>query len=194
MVLTFLATTQLPLQQAIVVGAVLSLLLYCVQAARQAHLVALRRVPDRASGAGRWETAEPPTALAPGTVTVLDYAGSAFFAELPRMESRLPAVDGARRAVLVLVVRALPDVPSSAMLKLFDRYAARLTDQGGRLVLCGVQPALVRLLERSGVAARLGEGGIVPATKELFGALDAAYADALCWAAERSPERPDPPR
>ncbi|WP_342455103.1 SulP family inorganic anion transporter [Streptomyces aureus] len=41
MVLTFLATTQLPLQQAIVLGAVISLLPYCVQAARQARFLAL---------------------------------------------------------------------------------------------------------------------------------------------------------
>ncbi|MFD3659960.1 SulP family inorganic anion transporter [Streptomyces sp. NPDC058659] len=171
MVLTFLASTQLPLQQAIVLGAVLSLLLYCVQAARQVRLVALVRGKN-----GRWETAEPPTALTPGSVTVLDYAGSSFFAELPRIESRLPGVDGARGAVLILVVRALPDVPSSAMLKLLERYAGKLSDQGGHLVLCGVQPPLVRLLERSGLADLLGADGIVPATPDLFGALDQALA------------------
>ncbi|WP_274029509.1 SulP family inorganic anion transporter [Streptomyces sp. MMBL 11-1] len=173
MVLTFLATTQLPLQQAIVLGAVVSLLLYCAQAARQAKLVALVRRDD-----GRWETARPPAALTPGRITVLDYAGSSLFAELPRVESQLPAPDGARGAVLILVVRALPDVPSSAMLKLLDRYAGQLADRGGRLILCGVQPPLVRLLHRSGIAGRLGDGGIVPATRELFGGLDTALAEA----------------
>ncbi|MFB7493335.1 hypothetical protein ACFC09_01295 [Streptomyces sp. NPDC056161] len=44
MVLTFLATTQLPLQQAIVLGAVLSLLLYCAQAARQARFLGGRLI------------------------------------------------------------------------------------------------------------------------------------------------------
>jgi SulP family sulfate permease len=64
MILTFLATTQLPLQRAVVLGAVLSLLLYCAQAARQARLVALHRDPD-----GAWRTAEPPKRLPPGEVT-----------------------------------------------------------------------------------------------------------------------------
>ncbi|MEU3604666.1 SulP family inorganic anion transporter [Streptomyces sp. NPDC035033] len=181
MVLTFLATTQLPLQQAIVLGAVLSLLLYCAQAARQAKLIALRRTPDRPAGPGRWETTAPPAALAPGTVTVLDYAGSSFFAELPRIEARLPRPEGARGAVLILVVRALPDVPSSAVLKLLDRYAKRLADQGGRLILCGVQPPLERLLRRSGIADRLGAGGIVPATPELLGGLEEAWTAAREW-------------
>ncbi|WP_052397838.1 STAS domain-containing protein [Streptomyces sp. NRRL F-5123] len=190
MILTFLATTQLPLQQAIVLGAVLSLLLYCVQAARQARLVALHRVPGSPGGPGRWETADPPAHLRPGTVTVLDYAGSSFFAELPRIEKQLPATDDARGAVLVLVVRALPDVPSSAMLKILDRCTARLAEQGGRLILCGVQPAFAQLLERSGLAGRLGRGGIVPATQELLGPLEAAYADASRWAGKRSSEQP----
>ncbi|MFD6762289.1 SulP family inorganic anion transporter [Streptomyces roseolus] len=173
MILTFLATTQLPLQQAIVLGAVLSLLLYCAQAARQAKLAALVRADD-----GRWQTAEPPAALQPGTVTVLDYAGSSFFAELPRIESQFPRTGDARGAVLILVVRALPDVPSSAVLELLDRYARHLGDQGGQLVLCGVQPPLAHLLQRSGIADRLGDGGIVPATPELLGALEEAWGAA----------------
>lgn len=173
MAVTFLATTQLPLQQAIALGAVLSLLLYCAQTARQARLVAL--VPK---GDGRWETAPPPATLAPGQVTVLDYAGSPFFAELPRIETQLPSPGSVHGAALVLVVRVLPDVPSSAMLKLLDRYAQRLADRGSHLILCGVQPPLLRLLKRSGIADRLGEDGIVPATQELFGGLDMAIVAA----------------
>ncbi|UQT57382.1 SulP family inorganic anion transporter [Streptomyces durmitorensis] len=175
MILTFLATTQLPLQQAILIGAVLSLLLYCAQAARQGKLVRLEQRGD-----GRWAVGErpPPASLAPGEITVLDYAGSSFFAELPRIEGELPSVEGARGSVLILVVRALPDVPSSAVLKLLDRYAATLAEQGGRLVLVGVQPPLVRLLEKSGLAERLGDGGIVPAEPELFAPLDKAIAAA----------------
>ncbi|MER5966851.1 SulP family inorganic anion transporter [Streptomyces sp. NPDC002057] len=180
MVLTFLATTQLPLQQAIVLGAVLSLLLYCVQAARQTKLVALRR-----TAGGRWRTADPPERLVPGEVTVLDYAGTSFFAELPRIEDQLPRPDGAHAAVLVLVVRTLPDVPSSAVLKLLDRYATSLSGQGARLVLCGVQPPLMSLLARSGIAARLGEDGIVPARPEVFAPLEDAVVRAEAWIAQQ---------
>ncbi|MFJ4713894.1 SulP family inorganic anion transporter [Streptomyces sp. NPDC088785] len=176
MILTFLATTQLPLQQAIVIGAVLSLLLYCVRAARQARLVALVRAGD-----GRWSTAPPPTRLTPGGITVLDYAGSSFFAELPRIEAQLPTPDAARGSVVILVVRALPDVPSSAVLTLLDRYAASLAARGGRLIIAGAQPSLVRLLRASGLAGRLGEGGVVPARAEIFAPLDTALATARAW-------------
>nr|WP_308801047.1 SulP family inorganic anion transporter [Streptomyces polyasparticus] len=60
MVVTFLATTQLPLQQAIVIGAVLSLLLYCVQAARQGDLHTLTETAD-----GRWQVGDVPAKIAP---------------------------------------------------------------------------------------------------------------------------------
>ncbi|MEU2543859.1 hypothetical protein ABZ618_00165 [Streptomyces roseolus] len=64
------------------------------------------------------------------------------------------------------------------MLKLLDRYARHLGDQDGQLVLCGVQPSLARLLQRSGIADRLGDGGIVPATPELLGGLEEAWVAA----------------
>lgn len=183
MLVTFAATTQLPLQQAIVLGAVLSLLLYCVQAARQSRLVALERDAD-----GTWATTEGPlpTVLPPGRVTVLSYEGTNFFAELPRLEAHLPRVDGARDAVLVLVMRTAPDVPSSAILKLLRRYASTLHAQGGRLVLAGVQPPLAALLQRTGISAQLGEGGVIPAEPALLAPLDRAADEATAWITGRT--------
>lgn len=176
MLLTFLATTQLPLQQAIVLGAVLSLLLYCVQAARRARLVAL--VPD---GEGRWNLAAPPDRLAPGTVTVLYYDGVSLFAELPRIESSLPRTDTAAGAVLILVMRGAPDVPSSSVIKLLRRYVHELDRHGGRLVLAGVGPELAGVLRSTGLDKDLGPGGIVPARDALFVPLEEALADARDW-------------
>ncbi|MCQ4210940.1 SulP family inorganic anion transporter [Streptomyces longispororuber] len=180
MLLTFLATTGLPLQQAIVIGAVLSLLLYCVQSARQAKLVVLSP-----TATGGWRTGDVPKVLPPGEVTVLDYAGTSFFAELPRIEAGLPSVAGARDAVLVLVVRTLPDVPSSAVIKLLDRYARALEKEGGRLVLAGAQPAFVEVVRATGLGHRLGEGGVVPASPEVLGPLESAVAEGERWIAAR---------
>ena len=183
MLATFAATTQLPLQQAIVIGAVLSLLLYCVQAARQSELVPLRRDPD-----GTWTTTgqPPPAVLPPGRTTVLTYEGTSLFAELPRLEAHLPRTEGARSAVLVLVMRTAPDVPSSAILKLIRRYATTLDAQGGRLILAGVHPSLAALLDRTGITAQLGDGGVVPAEPALLAPLDRAADDAQAWITARA--------
>ncbi len=182
MVVTFAATTQLPLQQAIVIGAVLSLLLYCVQAARRSGFVTLERDHD-----GAWATTgnPPPAVLPPGRVTVLVYEGTSLFAELPRLEAQLPRVDGARAAVLILVMRTAPDVPSSAILKLIRRYANSLHAQGGRLVLAGVQPPLATLLARTGITAQLGDSAVVPAEPALLAPLDRAAEQAREWIATR---------
>ncbi|CAL9302594.1 SulP family inorganic anion transporter [Streptomyces sp. SudanB182_2057] len=186
MVLTFLATTQLPLQQAIVLGAILSLLLYCAQAARQARFLALTRDPE-----GRWHLSDPPDRLPPGDVTVLYYAGTSFFAELPRIEQALPRADDAHGAVLILVVRGAPDVPSATMAKVIRRHARELDRQGGRLILAGVSPGLARILRMTGVDRDLGPGGIVPAEGAVFEPLDRALADARSWIAARPGGTPD---
>ncbi|MBD5785643.1 SulP family inorganic anion transporter [Cellulosimicrobium terreum] len=182
MILTFLATTALPLQQAIVLGAVLSLLLYCVQAARQSRLLELSRDDD-----GRWHASrEVPAALRSGEVTVVDYAGASFFAALPRIESELPRGDDARGAALLLVLRTLPDIPSSAMLDLLHRTAKKLHDQGNRLYLVGISPAMYALLERTGTVDELGEDAVVQATSEVLGSLDHAVDAARRWSTQHS--------
>ncbi|GAB2563995.1 SulP family inorganic anion transporter [Nocardia heshunensis] len=176
MIATFAATTQLPLQQAIVIGAVLSLLLYCVQAAGQIELVGLAR--DRS---GHWLTTTVPQALPPGKVTVIDYRGSSFFAELPRLESALPDVSGARDAVLVLVLRAMPDIPSSAILRLLERYNRELRDAGGRLVLAGVQPELAQVMKHTGLLDELGPDGVIETEPEIFGPVTKAVDLGTNW-------------
>ncbi|MFF2549372.1 SulP family inorganic anion transporter [Nocardia sp. NPDC058058] len=180
MIATFAATTQLPLQQAIVIGAMLSLLLYCVQATRGTELTALHR-----DSTGTWSTTRVPSTLPPGEVTVLNYDGSSFFAELPRLEAGLPDLTGARDAVLVLVLRSAPDIPSSAMLKLFRRYAGTLHDQGGQLILAGVRPALAQALERTGLREVLGPDDIIPASNVLLAPLDQAVVRGNEWIASR---------
>ncbi|MFJ3099673.1 SulP family inorganic anion transporter [Streptomyces hydrogenans] len=176
MVLTFLATTQLPLQQAIVIGAVLSLLLYCVQAARRSRLVALT-----ADDTGRWHPGDVPASLPPGEVTVLYYDGVGFFAELPGIETMIPRTGHARDAVLILVMRGVPDVPSSSMAKVLRRHAHDLDRQGGRLILAGAETGLVRAFKAAGLDRDLGPDGIVPAGGALFDPLDRAMATAHDW-------------
>ncbi|WNM43213.1 SulP family inorganic anion transporter [Kitasatospora sp. CM 4170] len=185
MAATFVATTQLPLQQAIILGAVFSLLLYCVQAARRAHFTALTR-----DAHGRWYTAPVPERLPPGEVTVLDYEGTSFFAELPALRTDLPDVTGARNAVLVLVVRTAPDIPSSAILKALRRYTDDLHREGGRLVLAGVQPPFAAVLRRTGLADHLGADAITPAGGPLLAPLDRAHTEARVWIAERGTDNP----
>ena len=134
MLITFAATTQLPLHTAILIGAITSLVLYCVKAAESAQLIALRPVD------GGWERAPVPEQAPSNEVTVLHYAGIGLFAEVPRIDEEWPKVADSHNAVVVLSIAALPDVPSSKVINALTKWATDLQRNGGRLIIAGVSP------------------------------------------------------
>lgn len=175
LVATFLATTQLPLQDAILVGAALSLLLYCLRVARQAELVVLE------PAGGHWRIAPVPTICPSGRVTVLHYAGVGLFAEVPRIDESWPSVRETHDAVVVLSLRALPDVPSATAIAALERHAHALAANDSLLMVAGVEPDLARIFDHSGLTATLGRDNVIVATDEVFGALDTAVDRARQW-------------
>ncbi|MEP9392998.1 solute carrier family 23 protein [Gordonia sp. VNK1] len=176
LLVTLVATTQIPLQNAILLGAVLSLIVFCVQAARAASLVTLR------PSGSRWEVAPVPDVLPAEQVTVLHYSGSSLFAEVPRVSSEWPAMDDdSMRCVVILSVRTLPDVPSATVLKLLIARAKEIRERHGRFMIAGVGPEMRRRFDRTGVTALIGEDNIVMSTDVVFGALDLAYAEGRRW-------------
>jgi SulP family sulfate permease len=180
MLITFAATTQLPLHTAILIGVITSLVLYCVKASQSAELVALTQTDD-----GGWQTAPVPDQCASNEVTVLHYSGVGLFAEVARIDEEWPKAEGSTNAVVVLSMRMMPDVPSSVAIKALRRWAAVLQAHGGRLIVAGVTPAAERILERGGLVDVLGADGIVPAGDRVFGALDDAVARGREWIAGR---------
>lgn len=178
MIVTFLATTALPLQQAIFIGAALSLILFCVQVQRRARLVELVRRPDN-----RWETTEPPSSIPSRQVTVLGYLGVGIFAELERIDERWPSIDQTRNAVVVLEVRTIPNVPSATLVRAFGRWSDRLAAGGSRLMLAGVDPDLYQILTRSGLVDKLGADNVVTASTIVFEAVETAYEEGTRWLA-----------
>ena len=180
MLITFAATTQLPLHTAILIGVITSLVLYCVKASQSAQLMALQQAD------GGFRVVPVPDQCASNDVTVLHYAGVGLFAEVARIDEEWPKVEGSTNAVVVLSMRMLPDVPSSVAIKALRRWAGELEAHGGRLIVAGVTPTAERILERGGLGDVLGSDGIVPATDQVFGALDEAVDRGREWIAGRS--------
>ncbi len=181
MIVTFAATTGLPLQQAILIGAVISLLLFCIKAAQRADLVALEPTGD-----DRWQVAPVPEVCPSGAVTVLHYAGIGLFAEVPRLDEKWPTMAHTRNAVLILSMRTVPDVPSSVAIKALRARALGLRERHSKLMIVGVDPDLKRTFDRSGLTAILGEDNLLIADDQVFGALDRAFLEARAWIADRS--------
>ncbi len=173
MVLTFALVMIAPLQYAVLVGAAVSVLKYAYLSSLDVRVVGV----DLARGGRARETDVPPS-LRDATVTVLDIYGSLFYAAVPRIREALPAVGGARSAVVVLRLRGRAPLPG-ALLGLIREYAAELTALGGRLYLAGVGPEVEAQLRRTGLLDELGADAVVPATDE-------AYRS--CWAAAQRGE------
>jgi SulP family sulfate permease len=179
MLITFAATTQLPLHTAILIGAITSLVLYCVKAAQSAQLIALRPIADG------WERAPVPDAVTTNDVTVLHYAGVGLFAEVPRIDEDWPKVADSSNAVVVLSMAALPDVPSSKVIHALKKWAGDLQKNGGRLIIAGVSPSTANVLQRGDVGDVVGDDGIIEATTRVFGALEEAVARGRQWIAAK---------
>ena len=175
MIVTFLATTQLPLHTAILIGAITSLVLYCVKASESARLYAL--VPED----GGWVVKPVPDAVESNAVTVLEYTGVGLFAEVPRIDEEWPRVSDSHNAVVVLGLRTLPDVPSSKVLKAMRKWAEQLKANGGRFIIAGVSPSTAKVFKEGGLTEVLGEDGVVPATDRVFGSVEMALNRGQQW-------------
>lgn len=179
MIVTFLATTQLPLQDAIFLGAGLSLVLFCVASARHGRLVAITPTDH-----DTWRVADLPAAAPSHAVTVLHYDGVSLFAEIPKLRQTWPATADTTNAVIILSVRTVPDVPSSTVLKFLAGRQRDMAARGNRFILAGVPEPMMDLLTRTGIIEHLDRRNLYPATPELFGSLNAALADAQRWIRE----------
>ncbi|WP_062072809.1 SulP family inorganic anion transporter [Demequina sediminicola] len=163
MVITFVATTMLPLQQAIFLGAIISIVLTSVQSAKVGRLRMLTPRED-----GDWLTSDPPAVLPSGRSTVVHYYGVGFFAEVNRLEQEWPDTHGATDAALVVSMRGSLNIPSATFLKMLDRKAEQMRADGVGLVISGVPIKLHDMLERSGALERIGPENVIPESDALL--------------------------
>ncbi|HET9768329.1 MAG TPA: SulP family inorganic anion transporter [Thermoanaerobaculia bacterium] len=179
MVATFVGTLALPVIQAVFLGVVLSVLLHVFRSSAGVQVVELVPV-----GGGVEERPAPP-ALASEAVTVLMPYGDLFFAGAAELEGKLPAVDQARRPVVLFVLRGQHEL-GSTFLTVLGRYARALHERGGKLMLVGVNDEVHSQLRRTGALAAIGAESVFKARKLLGAALREARAAAEAWLAAPS--------
>ncbi len=109
MAITFLSALFIPLQYTIFLGAALSLGLYVVASAKKVRLQQAVRLAD-----GGWEVREAAKELKPNDVNVFVIQGLDFFAEVPALEDQIPTARGVAGAVVVLVLRDMQQITSTA--------------------------------------------------------------------------------
>jgi len=175
MALTFFSALFIPLQYTIFLGALLSLLLYVGASSRKFKLQQAVRLED-----GGWQMQDAPKALASNQATVLVVQGLDFFAEVPALDDQMPLARGVSGAVVVLVVRDMHQVTSTAI-KWLERYAQSLRAGGSLLMLADVNPGVLEVLKKSGALDVIGAENVFPATARVLAAENMAWEAAQKW-------------
>jgi sulfate permease, SulP family len=178
MALTFLSALFIPLQDTIFLGAGLSLVLYVVASSSKFRLQQAVRMAD-----GGWQVqSEPAKALVPGRAAVFVVQGLDFFAEVPGLQDQMPPARGVGQAVVVLVLRDMQTMTSTA-LQWVQRYAKELKAGGGQLMLADVNPGVLQVLQQSGALAAIGPENVFAATPRVLDAENQAWNCAEAWLA-----------
>jgi SulP family sulfate permease len=182
MLITFGATLVVPLQYAVLLGVVISILLFALQ---QSNTLRIVEWVVQETG---WPVERPaPRQLESGRVTVLYIYGSLFYAAAKTFEESLPAVEGATRAAVILLLRGYDDI-GSTVIEVFRRYAQALQANAGKLILAGVSPGLRGQLQRTGMLTLIGEENTFLASETIGEAGNAALRAATGWLAKSSVE------
>ena len=175
MALTLISALFIPLQFTIFLGAGLSLILYVVASANKVRLQEAVHLDD-----GSWELHDAPTELKPNQVTVLLVQGLDFFAEVPALEDEMPSPRGVANAVVILIIRDVTNVSSTAI-RWLERYAQQMQANGGLLILADVDPTVEKELRASGALDVIGEENLFPATVRVLEAERTSWEAAQKW-------------
>jgi len=177
MILTFALTLFLPMQTAVFAGVILSLAYFIYDSAINVRVVQLAPQED-----GTFLEGAPPDELPSNDVTLLHVYGTVFFAAAYTLEQILPLPLEARRAVVILRLRGHEDV-GSTLIGVMERYAQKLQENGGKLLLCGVSEGVRERLEHTETTDTIPGEDIFMAEDRLGSSTQKALAAAKEWLA-----------
>ena len=178
-VATTVGTWVLPLDQAIYAGVGISLILFL----RRARLLTVREMAI--SEKGRFREVDPDaqeTGQVCAAIRIMNLTGPLFFAaagELQFVLDRFSSDSELRVLILRLRQADAVDVTTASVL---EATGAKLAREGKTLLLLGLRSTTLQLLERTGVAERLGQENLFPAQAGWFTAMEVALRRALALA------------
>ncbi|MEA3335977.1 MAG: SulP family inorganic anion transporter [Chloroflexota bacterium] len=173
--ITFVATLFLPLQYAVGLGVILTIVVHAFQSAERVRIERIMMDED-----GSFYETEVPDELSSEEIMTLMPIGSLFFAGAAEFEEELPDVGDAHRSVVIITLRDRDEI-GSTFVRVLKRYAEELLAQGNKLMLAGMNDQVLSQLERTGIVDLIGEESVFPG-EALYGAsLEATMAEAQEW-------------
>jgi SulP family sulfate permease len=150
--LTAISAVAISVEFCILIGVFLSFLFYVPRAAR-IHMTELVLAPERV--VRERISSDPPC----GRIRIFSLEGEFFFGAAPELEEHFDHICGlAREGIRVVVLRVKrARNPDPVCLAVLERFIDRMDKLGATVLLCGVRPDFMRIIESSGLARRLGE-------------------------------------
>jgi len=174
---TMIATWLVPLDKAIYLGVGLSLILFL----RKARLLTIRELVVNPAGVLQELPLDAPLGELRrcSAIRLLHVEGALFFGSAGELRNALDkvAADGGVRVIIVRVKRATG--LDLTVVEDLCSLAESLRERDMHLMLVGMTPDMVEILERSGASARIGEDHLFPTQERWFAALDAAKSRAF---------------
>jgi SulP family sulfate permease len=149
--LTAIAAVAISVEFCILIGVFLSFLFYVPRAAR-IHMTELVLAPERV--VRERITSDPQC----GRIRIFSLEGEFFFGAAPELEDHFDKIaaltkEGIR--VVVLRVKRARN-PDPVCLAVLERFIERMDKLGATVLLCGIRPDFMRIIEASGLVRRLG--------------------------------------
>jgi SulP family sulfate permease len=175
MIITFVATLLVPLQFAVLLGMVLSIVLHVF---RQSNKVVVTQWVLQPQGFPLEQPA--PKQVPSNQLTLLHIYGSLFFAAAKSVEEMLPDVNDARHAVVAIGLRGQGEIGSTFMTVL-KRYTEALQAHESKLMLVGIDATERDQLTKTGLLTLIGAENVFLATPQLGEAMNQAVEAAHAW-------------
>jgi SulP family sulfate permease len=183
LIVTTLGTWILPLDQAIYFGVGISIVMFL----RRARLLTIREMAIGEKGRFREVDPEPEEATKLCTsIRIINLTGPLFFAVAGELGNTLERfVRDPTVRVLILRLRQAQDTDVTTA-SVLESAAQKFASQGRTLMLLGLRPLTLTLLEQTGIAERIGQENIFPAQAGWFTAMELALRRALTLTGEHA--------
>lgn len=176
MLATFMATLLLPIQNAVLLGVILSILLHIYQSSLD---VQVKQILPTITGQS-FQEHPAPAHLPSKAITILHIYGSVFYASADILQAALPSPYTADQSVVILGLRGRSEL-GSTFIKLLEGYAKELCTRNSKLMLAGVAPSVIKQLTKTHITDTIPLMDIFPATPILGESVQRAQVAAEEW-------------
>ncbi len=175
---TLIGTWSMSLDQAIYLGVGISIVLFL----QRARLLVVRELV--VGDAGRLREAplrrDPDPAHCCPAIRILHIEGPLFFGAAGELQAALDEVAAeSELQVLVLRMKRTQGLDATTV-EVIESTSARLGESGRTLLMVGMRPDEMAIIERTGAAERLGAEHLFPTQRRWFRAMEEALDQAMC--------------